>query len=305
MVVPQPLVSVVMPSLNQGQFVAKAIDSVLAQDYPRIELLVIDGASTDGTLAVLESYGTQISWVSERDKNLNEAVNKGIRRAQGQFVHTLASDEVLYPGAITRLLNYALSLEADVVVGQGHAIDAESHILGPIDNDLPMQFEDVLLLKKFMPLAFSFFKREVFDSYLFDEAFLTCADYLFWLNVLPRYKVVFVEDRIGAWRRHEGAWSVNYRASMAVYRARLQAFEKFFPYHPEYRRVEGHAHVGASLGLARAHTSHGNVMGAFRVVMGSLARRPLATLAYDRFALVRGGLRSVLKGVRRVRGRLR
>jgi glycosyltransferase involved in cell wall biosynthesis len=299
MVVSQPLVSVVMPSLNQGQFIAEAIDSVLAQDYPRIELLVIDGASTDGTRAILESYGAKISWVSEKDRNLNEAVNKGIRRAQGQFVHTLASDELLYPGAVTNLVRHAQAREADVVVGQGHAIDAMSRIIAPIDNALPMEFEDILLLKKFMPLAFSFFKREVFDSYVFDEDFLTCADYLFWLNVLPRYRVVFVEDRVGAWRHHEGAWSVNYRASAAVYRARLQAFHKFFPNHPELRRLQGHAHVGASLGLARAHVAHGNVKGALGVMMGSLARRPLATMTYDRFALVRGGLRA---GLRHVRG---
>jgi len=80
-----PIVTVVTPSFNQGRFIRDTIDSVLSQDCPNLEYLVIDGGSSDETQDVLKSYGHRLSWVSERDQGQADAVNKGFRRAKGEM----------------------------------------------------------------------------------------------------------------------------------------------------------------------------------------------------------------------------
>ncbi len=93
-----PRIALVTPSFNQGQFIGRTIDSVLAQDYPNLDYLVVDGASTDDTLAVLQSYGTRIKWLSEADRGQTHAINKGFALVKGQIHGYLNSDDILLPG---------------------------------------------------------------------------------------------------------------------------------------------------------------------------------------------------------------
>ena len=89
-----PRVSVVIPSLDQAAFLPEAIDSVLCQDYPGVELLVMDGGSTDGSEAVLRSYGDRISTVIARDSGQADAINRGFERVSGDVIAWLAGDVV-------------------------------------------------------------------------------------------------------------------------------------------------------------------------------------------------------------------
>src|SRR4051812_34897312 len=81
-----PGVGVVMPSLNQARYLRDAIDSVLAQDHPASELLVVDGGSTDGSLEVLQSYGDKIRFVSGKDAGQSAAINRGLRDVRGEIL---------------------------------------------------------------------------------------------------------------------------------------------------------------------------------------------------------------------------
>ena len=78
-----PLVSIVTPSRNQGRFIRDAIENVLSQDYPRIKYWVVDGASDDGMLDILRSYGDRIRWLSEADSGQASAINKGFQKSKG------------------------------------------------------------------------------------------------------------------------------------------------------------------------------------------------------------------------------
>ncbi len=97
---PEPLVSIVTPSLNQGRFIRAAIDSVLSQRYPRLEYLVMDGGSTDGTLDVLRSYGERLTWASESDAGQADAIANGFERCRGEVLGWLNADDVLAPDAV-------------------------------------------------------------------------------------------------------------------------------------------------------------------------------------------------------------
>lgn len=96
----QPLISVVTPSFNQKDYIEETIQSVLTQDYPNWEHIVVDGGSTDGTLDVLGRY-RHLRWISEKDRGQGDAVNKGFRMARGEILGWLNSDDTYRPGALS------------------------------------------------------------------------------------------------------------------------------------------------------------------------------------------------------------
>lgn len=104
----RPLISVVTPSYNQGPYIRETIESVLRQDYPNLEYWVIDGGSTDETLAVIREYEAdpRFHWISERDRGQADAVNKGWRRCRGELLGWLNSDDTYLPGALSVLASH-------------------------------------------------------------------------------------------------------------------------------------------------------------------------------------------------------
>src|SRR5438309_5772154 len=119
-----PLVSVVTPSLNQGAYIEETIRSVLDQDYPRIEHIVVDGGSTDGTLEILRRY-PHLTWVSEPDGGQADAVNKGFRLAEGEIFGWLNADDLYLPGTISAAVAVLRETGCGLVHGGWRQIDEE------------------------------------------------------------------------------------------------------------------------------------------------------------------------------------
>ena len=128
--VPRPLISIVTPSFNQAAFLRQALESALSQDYPELESIVVDGGSTDGSVAVLESFGDRVRWVSEPDRGQAHAINKGFRMARGGIVAWLNSDDLLLPGAASIAADaFEAQPDLGLVHGEGSLIDeAGAHI---------------------------------------------------------------------------------------------------------------------------------------------------------------------------------
>ena len=127
------LVSVIVPSFNQGRFLRETLDSILNQDYRPLEVLVLDGGSTDDSVAILRSYtgAPELQWWSEPDDGIEDAVNRGLQRARGSILGIQSSDDLYAPGAIRRAVEaFARDPELALVYGDVEYIDAESTVHG-------------------------------------------------------------------------------------------------------------------------------------------------------------------------------
>jgi glycosyltransferase involved in cell wall biosynthesis len=114
-----PRISIITPSYNQAAYLEQTIDSVLGQGYPNLEYIVVDGGSTDGSVAIIRKYEKYLShWVSEKDSGQSEAINKGLRRATGQVVNWLNSDDYYQPGTLPTIAQAFTDPSVNVVCGR-------------------------------------------------------------------------------------------------------------------------------------------------------------------------------------------
>ena len=208
-----PLVTIVTPSYNQAGFIKETIESVLAQDYPRIEYIVIDGGSTDDTVAILERYADRLTWVSERDRGQAHAVNKGWKRATGDILGWLNSDDVYLPGAVSKAVRYlATHHEAGMVYGRALRIAAN----GSTIDEYPTDAADYRkLMNRCMicqPAAFlrSYVVRDV--KYL-DESLNYCIDYDLWIRISQKYTMGYIPHVLAKSRLHPDCKTLKERVA--------------------------------------------------------------------------------------------
>ncbi len=159
----RPLVSIIVPSYNQGRFIRRTLESILSQDYRPLEVIVIDGASTDETVSILQEFSShpELQWVSEPDRGVVEAVNKGFARARGEIGGIQSSDDFYLPGAIRAGVE---ALQADpalaFVFGDVAKVDAEGRELSRTQL-APFSLERVLAMDNcWIPQPSTFFRME-------------------------------------------------------------------------------------------------------------------------------------------------
>lgn len=125
-----PRISVVTPSYNQALFLERTLRSVLNQDYPNLDYIVIDGGSTDGSVDIIRRYEDHLAyWESEPDRGASHAINKGMRHATGEIVAWLNSDDVYLPGALSRVAGYFQDPNVEFLHGQHYLIDKDDNVI--------------------------------------------------------------------------------------------------------------------------------------------------------------------------------
>jgi glycosyltransferase involved in cell wall biosynthesis len=223
-----PKISIITPTLNQGRFIERTIDSVLDQNYPALEYLVIDGGSTDGTLEVLKQYGQRLKWISEKDEGQADAINKGIRLATGDIVAYLNSDDVYEPGAFLRVAEYFSSHpEAMWLTGKCRIIDEQDReIRGMITAYKKFLLRhysyEMLLVTNPVSQPATFWRRGLIREFgLFDKNEHLVMDYEYWLRIGRRYVPGILDAYLARFRVHERAKTAstnfsNFKEELAV-----------------------------------------------------------------------------------------
>jgi glycosyltransferase involved in cell wall biosynthesis len=210
--VDKPLVSIITPSFNQGRFLEQTMRSVLVQDYPRIEYIVIDGGSSDNSIALIEKYAGKLAyWVSERDKGQTDALNKGFSKAHGDILAWLNSDDIYTPGAVSAAVAYLLEhSEIGMVYGDLDFIDENDRMIGRFNA---AQTDLARLRRGFVhiPQPAAFFRAEHWHKVgPLDTSFYFAMDYDLWVRLAKVTQLKYLPGAPWAkFRLHSDAKTVN------------------------------------------------------------------------------------------------
>ena len=204
-----PRITIITPSLNQGEFIEQTIESVLSQEYPDLEYIVIDGGSSDGTLEVLRKYAGKLHWVSEPDQGQSHAINKGLRMASGDVVAYLNSDDLYELGTLRKVGEFfSLHPEASWLTGRCRIIDQNGREVRQwmtfIKNFwLRTQSYTVLKVLDYISQPATFWRREVMDKVgFFDETLHYAMDYDYSLRVGCHSRLWVLDDYLASFRVH-------------------------------------------------------------------------------------------------------
>ncbi len=209
---PQPRISIVIPSYNQATYLETAICSVLDQNYPDLELIVVDGGSTDGSPAIIQKYAPRLAWwVSQPDRGQSHAINRGFARCTGQIITFLSADDYYLPGTLHHVArNWAQAPHHGAIIGAFRFLDAGQlsepvmpHLATPAPVDLSLGPPGTYRLHQ----VATFYSRAALDAvgrhvredlhYVMDRELL--------YRVLRQYPVLLISRPYGVFRRHPEA----------------------------------------------------------------------------------------------------
>jgi glycosyltransferase involved in cell wall biosynthesis len=200
-----PRISIVMPSFNQAAYIERSILSVLNQNDPNLQFIVIDGGSTDGTVEILRKYEAHLIWRSEPDRGQSDALNKGLALANGEIAGWQNSDDVYFPGALRQVrLAAARAPRAVLYSGTVASVDETDRVYRISKFIRPTALR--LLHEGFVLSSQGVFWRREIEARVgrFDVDLHHGMDADFWLRVLPLGEAVFMPGLIGGFRVYPG-----------------------------------------------------------------------------------------------------
>lgn len=220
-----PLVSIVSPSYNQGRFLEETIRSVLAQDYPRIEYIIVDGGSTDGSLEIIQRYAARLGWwVSESDQGQTDAINKGFAHANGDIFAWINSDDTYLPNAVREAVEFLTSHpDAAMVYGDANLIDENGAVIG----HFPAKQTDLARMLRgsvHIPQQTTFFwARHWKQVGPLDPSFYFAMDYDLWVRLAKLGPLIYQPRLWANFRLHSKGKSIAtddrcYPEMLRVYR---------------------------------------------------------------------------------------
>ncbi|OQX52315.1 MAG: hypothetical protein B5M53_08965 [Candidatus Cloacimonas sp. 4484_209] len=201
----KPLVSIITPTFNYGEFIEDTLLSVQMQNYPYIEHIVVDGGSTDNTISILKKYESRynLKWVSEPDKGVADAANKGLKMAKGEIIGWLWSDDVyLYKTTVSEAVEFLCNYpNVDVVYGN-LVIFNKYGIISRIQI-FPKFSYKLLLRRCCIGQSAAFWRRKYNQSYGLDKSLQLAIDYAFWLKLAKSHSFMHVNKLWAGDRNHD------------------------------------------------------------------------------------------------------
>jgi glycosyltransferase involved in cell wall biosynthesis len=225
-----PLVSIVTPCFNAERFIEETLLSVLAQDYPRIEYIVMDGGSTDGTCDILRKYEDRLTWFSEKDGGAADAINRGFARCHGEILAFINADDVYLPSAVaTAVRAFEENPDAAIVYGGGIWIDESGGRIRPYptaDFDAEQLGRGCVICQ-----PASFIRRRALENVGgLDPALLLTFDYELWMRLARAYKFRRIDDVLALSRMHSSNKSLGQRNG--VFKETFSILKRHYGYVP-------------------------------------------------------------------------
>ncbi|MCL4460018.1 MAG: glycosyltransferase [Chloroflexi bacterium] len=211
-----PKISVVTPSFNQAAFIERTIKSILRQNYPDLEYIIMDGGSTDGTVEILKKYEDKIIWKSEKDRGQAHAINKGLALATGDILAYLNSDDAYEDKTLLKIAEFfQRHPETKWIYGKCRIVDESSreirHWITAYKNFFLTRYNyGALLVLNFLSQPAVFWRRQILDECgFFDEREYYVMDYEYWLRIGQKYKPGVINDYLASYRIHPSAKSTS------------------------------------------------------------------------------------------------
>jgi len=207
-----PLVSIVTPSYNQACFLEETVCSVLAQDYPNIEYIIVDGGSSDGSVAIIQKYAGKLTWwISEKDRGHADALNKGFAHASGEILAWLNSDDTYYPGAVSEAVAYLqANPEVGMVYGDADLTDDQGKVIGRFASR-QTDYRRLLRGSVHIPQATTFFRVSLWQQVgPLDLSLFFAFDYNLWVQLAKISRLQYLPRLWATFRLHSEGKSVRF-----------------------------------------------------------------------------------------------
>ena len=209
-----PKISVVTPSFNQARFLERTILSVLNQNYPNLEYMVIDGGSSDGSKEIIAKYRKYLTYaVSENDKGQSDAINKGVKVATGEICAYINSDDIYTPGTLHAIAKtFIADKKADLIYGHAYVTDIDDKIYN-ICVALPFSLKEHVFEVFSLPQPSSFWRRKVYDKVDgFNVDDKSCMDHEFYAMAAKfGFKFKKINLFFSCFRKHGSSITVSGR----------------------------------------------------------------------------------------------
>jgi glycosyltransferase involved in cell wall biosynthesis len=283
----KPKVSVIIPNYNYSQYICEAVESVLLQTYPNVEIIIVDDGSKDNSLEVLEKFGDKIKILAQQNAGVSVARNNGVANSNGEFIAFLDADDIWLPEKIERQISLFLN---DKTLGLVHVavqdIDASGKNLGTHFDGLSGEVShELLLFKRAVILGGGsgiMIPRKIFDEVGgFDLRLSTSADWDIFYQISSRYKVGFINEILLKYRLH----GLNMHGNIPrMEREMLIGFEKAFT-NEKNQSLKNQAYGNLHQVLAGSHFRSGNYSAFLQNAIKSLWLKPSNISYFSKFPL--------------------
>lgn len=202
-------ISIVTPSYNQANYLEQTINSVVSQEYPNLEYMVVDGGSTDGSVAIIERYAKHLAWwVSEKDRGQSHGINKGLARATGDIVGWLNSDDYYEPNALHTVAHYFKENPTiDLIYFDVRNFGIRGVKVHSAANDIP---PELILTKVCLHQPGVFWRKSAMDRVgLLNEELHYVMDFEYWIRFFLNGKIKHIPQVVANFRVHNEAKTSN------------------------------------------------------------------------------------------------
>jgi glycosyltransferase involved in cell wall biosynthesis len=301
-----PLVSIVIPAYNYARYLEEAVESVLAQDYPNVELLVLDDGSTDNTREVLEKYAGRFYWETQENMGQSNTLNRGWRMAKGEILGYLSADDVLRPNSVSVSVEHLLANpQAVLTYCDFDLIDSNSIVIRRVSAP-ELSYQD-MVVKFVCPSCGpgAFFLRSAFEAAgpWWNGGLKQVADIEFMIRLGLQGEFLKIPDVLAGFRVHEE--SRSFQEGEVRAREILHIISDYFehqPVPPDVLAARNEALSNAHILAARARFAGGEYAGGLtdlvrglRLYPRNLTPRTLRLLAYGLFPRARYRLYGMFK----------